>query len=163
LVTEAPAGISAAQEIVAKAAIAATTALGLNIERSDSVALGARDAGPVIETFIGELTQELAELCSPYDYRQLFLFSGLCTNLPAFRSSEHNLSRVWMRIRAADLCALGFGSRTLGDFTRLDHDAGFSLGRPPNRIALVTVRLHELAKRFRLAVVVLTKLNYLTR
>lgn len=159
MVAEAPAGIKAARATVARAAEVA--APGLDGRASGSVELGARDAGPVLEAFLDELTRELMELCAPYDYRQLFLFSRLCANLPVFRSAERNLSRVWMRVQAADLCALGFGSRTLGDFTRVDPGGGYSLGHPPEPIAADTVRLHELARRFRLAVVALVKLNYL--
>lgn len=159
LVAEAPAGMDAARAGAAKAAMVA--APGLGGCAGGSVALGARDAGPVVEVFLGELTRALAELCGLYDYRQLFLFSRLCTNLPDFRSAERNQSRVWMRVQAADLCALGFGSRILGDFTRFDAGEGFSLGHPPDPIAGDTVRLHELARRFRLAVVALSRLNYL--
>ena len=117
--------------------------------------------GPVLEAFLDELTRELRKLCSPYDYRQLFLFSRLCTNLPVFRSSEHTLSRVWIRTQAADISALRFGSRILGDFTRVDPGGGYSLGHPPDPIAADTVRLHELARCFRLAVIALVRLNYL--
>ena len=115
LVAEAPVGVAEARATVARAASVA--APGLGGPEGKSVTLGARDAGPVLETFIGELTQELGELCSFYDYRQLFLFSRLCTNLPVFRSAERKLSRVWMRIQAADLCAVRFGSRILDNFT----------------------------------------------
>lgn len=159
LVAEAPAGMAAARATVARAAVVA--APGLGDRAGGPVELGAQDAGPVFEAFLDELTAELLKLCAPYDYRQLFLFSRLCINLPTFRSTERNLSRVWMRVQAADLCALGFGSRILGDFTRVDSEAGFSLGHPPDAIAGDTVRLHELARRFRLAVVALTRLNYL--
>ena len=159
LVTEAPAGIAEAQATTARVAAAVTPDLGG--QAGASTVLGAREAERVLEAFVSELVQELWAVCVPYDYRQLFLVSRLCTNLPAFRSSERNLSRVWMRVQAADLCALGFGSRVLGDFTRVDPDGGYSLGFPPDAMAADAARLHELARRFRLAVVALGKLNYL--
>lgn len=151
LVAEIPAGVGEARAVVARAAAVAAPELG--DPGCDSVKLRARDAAPVIESFLAELTVELRRLCAPYDYRQLFLFSRLCTNLPVFRSAELNLHRVRMRVQAADLCAIGFGSRVLGDFTRVDAGEGYSLGHPPDTIARDTVMLHELARRYRLAVV----------
>ena len=156
---EAPAGISEARATLREAAAAIVPELGS--QTSVSVILGAREAERVLGAFVSELVQQLWGLCVPYDYRQLFLVSRLCTNVPNFRSSERNLSRVWMRIQAADLCALGFGSRVLGDFTRVDPDGGYSLGFPPDSMAADVARLHELAKSFRLAVVALGRLNYL--
>jgi len=147
-----------ARTAIATAAVVASPEFG---EGRGSVTLGAQEAGPMLEAYLAELLRELRELCAPYDYRQLFLFSRLCTNLPVFRSAERNLARVWMRIQAADLCAVSFGSRILGDFTRVDPSGGYSLGHPPDPIAKDTVKLHELARRFRLAVVALVRLNYL--
>ena len=159
LVAEAPAGIAGARSTLRGVAAAIVPELG---DRTGaSVVLGAREAERVLEAFVSELVRELRGLCVPYDYRQLFLVSRLCTNVPDFRSSERNLSRVWMRVQAADLCALGFGSRVLGDFTRVDPNGGYSLGFPPDAMAADVARLHELAKSFRLAVVALGRLNYL--
>jgi hypothetical protein len=158
-VAQSPASMARARTAIAAAAVVASP--GLGDQGHESVTLGAQDAGPVLEVFLAELTRELRELCAPYDYRQLFLFSRLCTNLPIFRSTEGSPQRVWMRIQAADLCAVRFGSRILGDFTRMDPNAGFSLGHPPNSMAGDTVRLHELARQFRLTVLALVRLNYL--
>ncbi len=148
MVSEAPAAIGDASEVVARAV--ATAAPELSRSGHDSVTLRARDTADVIESFLTELTRELRRLCAPYDYRQLFLFSRLCINLPVFRSAEHNLHRVGMRVQTADLCAVGFGSRLLSDFVRID-DGGYSLGRPPDTMARDVVKLHELARRYRLA------------
>ncbi len=54
LVAEAPVGVAEARATVARAASVA--APGLGGPEGKSVTLGARDAGPVLETFIGELS-----------------------------------------------------------------------------------------------------------
>jgi hypothetical protein len=100
---------------------------------NNPVVLGAKEAGPVLERFLTGLEERLAELCARYDYRQLFLFSRLCLNLPVFRSKERTTDRTQARGMAADLCALRLGNRSLGDFTRVEEGAIHWVVRPTPR------------------------------
>ena len=121
---------------------------------------GAREGGPFLDRFLAAMEVQLQDLCARYDYRQLFLFSRLCMNLPAFKSRERTSARTEARGLSADLCALRLGNRSLGDFTRVD-EGGYSLGYPPEAVAHDAVKLHGLAASYRTAVVELIGLNFL--
>lgn len=122
--------------------------------------LGAREGGPILDRFLAALEAQLRDLCARYDYRQLFLFSRLCMNLPVFKSRERTSARTEARGLSADLCALRLGNRSLGDFTRMD-EGWYSLGYPPDAIAHDAVKLHELAASYRTTVVELVEFNFL--
>ena len=156
LVEQSDAGVAQGRATVARVARSVLDEPG----ESSQVVLGAREAGPALERFLAGLEERLAELCSRYDYRQFFLFSRLCLNLPVFRSKERTTHRTQARGMAADLCALRLGNRSLGDFTRVE-EGGYSLGHPPDAIARDAVELHELAASHRTTVVELIRLNFL--
>lgn len=59
--------------------------------------LGAREGGPILDRFLAALEAQLRDLCACYDYRQLFLFSRLCMNLPVFKSREYTSARTEAR------------------------------------------------------------------
>lgn len=156
LVEQSEAGVAQGRAAVTRVARSVLDEPG----EGSQVALGAREAGPALEQVLAGLEERLAELCSRYDYRQFFLFSRLCLNLPVFRFKERTTHRTQARGMAADLCALRLGNRSLGDFTRVE-EGGYSLGHPPDAIARDAVELHELAASHRTTVVELIRLNFL--
>ena len=123
-----------------------------------------REAVPVLTSYLAKAEGRMAALCSPHDYRTLFVLSRLCVGLPKLRRAEvGDPVKTTRRGQGADLWALGCGTRdaALGDAFDDERTVGAALSSPSTKTLLDAVKLHAIMDHYRIVVENLIVVNVL--
>lgn len=161
LIEAADEALSRGNALLCQAKVEAVPELGSS---TGSVLLEGQQATEALNDYLGSLEHILRELCGPYDFRTLLLFSRMCSGLEHFRKTEAHLGQAAMlRCQTADYAALMFGNRDLSDQFVWDEQGNTGFGGFSGSIAEDVVCLHVLATQYRQILTALLMFNFLRK